>query len=101
MLVEALTDNRNHQSDVRHSFSKHGGNLGTTGAVAWLFERRGVVLVEAGSTDEDDLVLAAADGGADDVERDGSVFQVSVRARGLRRCARQSRRPGSRCSRPS
>jgi transcriptional/translational regulatory protein YebC/TACO1 len=45
--------------------------------VAWLFERRGVVLVDADSVDEDELVLAAADGGADDVDRDGSVFQVS------------------------
>ena len=79
VLVEALTDNRNRTaSDVRHVFSKNGGNLGTTGAVAWLFERRGVVLVEAEATDEDELVLAAADGGADDVERDGSVFQVST-----------------------
>ena len=78
VLVEALTDNRNRTaSDVRHLFSKHGGNLGTTGAVAWLFERRGVVLVQAGLVDEDDLMLAAADGGADDVDRDGSVFQVS------------------------
>ncbi len=78
VLVEALTDNRNRTaSDVRHVFTKHGGNLGTTGAVAWLFERRGVVLVEADSVDEDELTLAAADGGADDVERDGSVFQVS------------------------
>ena len=48
MLVEALTDNRNRTaSDVRHTFAKNGGNLGTTGAVAWLFERRGVVLVDA------------------------------------------------------
>ena len=78
VLVEALTDNRNRTaSDVRHLFSKHGGNLGTTGAVAWLFERRGIVLVDADAVDEDELVLAAADGGADDVERDGSVFQVS------------------------
>ena len=77
VLVEALTDNRNRTaSDVRHTFSKHGGNLGTTGAVAWLFERRGVVLVEADGADEDELTLAAADGGADDVERDGDVFQV-------------------------
>src|SRR5215210_5082405 len=77
VLVEALTDNRNRTaSDVRHTFAKHGGNLGTTGAVAWLFERRGVVLVEAEGTDEDELTLAAAEGGADDVERDGSVFQV-------------------------
>ncbi len=78
ILVEALTDNRNRTaSDVRHTFAKHGGNLGTTGAVAWLFERRGIVLVEGDSVDEDELFLAAAEGGADDVERDGSVFQVS------------------------
>jgi YebC/PmpR family DNA-binding regulatory protein len=78
VLVEALTDNRNRTaSDVRHTFSKHGGNLGTTGAVAWLFDRRGVVLVDAESVDEDELTLAAAEGGADDIERDGTVFQVS------------------------
>ena len=78
VLVEALTDNRNRTaSDVRHTFAKHGGNLGTTGAVAWLFERRGIVLVEGETVDEDELFLAAAEGGADDVERDGSVFQVS------------------------
>ena len=56
---------------MRHLFSKHGGNLGATGAVAWQFERRGVVLVAADGVDEDELVLAAADAGADDVERDG------------------------------
>ena len=78
VLVEALTDNRNRTaSDVRHLFTKHGGNLGTTGAVAWLFERRGIVLVEGDGVDEDELTLAAAEGGADDVDRDGSVFQVS------------------------
>jgi YebC/PmpR family DNA-binding regulatory protein len=78
VLVEALTDNRNRTaSDVRHTFAKHGGNLGTTGAVAWLFERRGVVLVDAESVDEDELTLAAAEGGADDIEVDGNVFQVS------------------------
>ena len=78
VLVEALTDNRNRTaSDVRHTFAKHGGNLGTTGAVAWLFERRGVVLVDAESVDEDELTLAAAEGGADDIELDGTVFQVS------------------------
>jgi YebC/PmpR family DNA-binding regulatory protein len=65
VIVEALTDNRNRTaSDVRHMFSKHGGNLGATGAVAWQFERRGVVLV-------------AADAGAEDVERDGETFVVS------------------------
>jgi YebC/PmpR family DNA-binding regulatory protein len=78
VIVEALTDNRNRTaSDVRHAFTKHGGSLGTTGAVAWQFERRGVVLVPAEGVDEDELFLAAADGGADDVERDGDVFQVT------------------------
>ena len=78
VLVEALTDNRNRTaSDVRHLFTKFGGNLGTTGAVAWLFERRGIVLVSADGVDEDELTLAAADGGAEDVELDGTTFQVS------------------------
>jgi YebC/PmpR family DNA-binding regulatory protein len=78
LLVEALTDNRNRTaSDVRHLFSKHDGNLGATGAVAWLFERQGVVLVP-GSVDEDELTLAAAEGGADDVSLDGSSFQVTA-----------------------
>ena len=78
VLVEAVTDNRNRTaSDVRHAFTKHGGNLGTTGAVAWQFERKGVVLVESDGVDEDELVLAAADAGAEDVERDGSSFVVT------------------------
>src|SRR5262245_65369407 len=78
VLVEALTDNRNRTaSEVRHAFTKFGGNLGTTGAVAWQFERRGVVLVSAGGADEEELVMAAAEGGADDVELDGSSFVVT------------------------
>jgi YebC/PmpR family DNA-binding regulatory protein len=76
VLVEALTDNRNRTaSEVRHIFAKNDGNLGTTGAVAWLFERRGIALVP-GELDEDDVLLAAADGGADDIARDGSSWQV-------------------------
>ena len=78
VLVDALTDNRNRTaSDVRHTFAKHGGNLGTTGAVAWIFERRGVVMVVAKWVDEDELMLAAAEGGADDLELDGSSYAVS------------------------
>jgi YebC/PmpR family DNA-binding regulatory protein len=78
VLVEAVTDNRNRTaSEVRHAFTKYGGNLGTTGAVAWQFERRGVALVAAESADEDALVLAAAEAGADDVELDGSSFVVT------------------------
>jgi YebC/PmpR family DNA-binding regulatory protein len=79
VFVEALTDNRNRTAaEVRHIFAKNDGNLGTSGAVAWLFERKGVVIVAAGSADEDELVLVAADGGAEDVELDGSSFQVTA-----------------------
>jgi YebC/PmpR family DNA-binding regulatory protein len=79
VLVEALTDNRNRTAaDVRAAFTKHGGNLGGSGAVAWLFDRRGVILVDAERADEDELTLAAADGGAEDVELDGSSFRVSA-----------------------
>jgi YebC/PmpR family DNA-binding regulatory protein len=85
VLVEALTDNRNRTaSEVRHIFAKNDGNLGTSGAVAWLFERRGVALVP-GELDEDDVLLAAADGGADDIGRDGSSWQVLSAAEDLHR----------------
>jgi YebC/PmpR family DNA-binding regulatory protein len=78
VLVETLTDNRNRTAaDVRHAFSKHGGSLGTSGSVAWLFERQGLVVVPAEGVDEDELMLAAADGGAEDVALDGDVFQVT------------------------
>jgi YebC/PmpR family DNA-binding regulatory protein len=78
VLVEALTDNRNRTaSEVRHVFAKHGGNLGATGAVAWQFERRGLVLVAAEGADEETLLLTAADAGADDVSLDGSTFEIS------------------------
>jgi YebC/PmpR family DNA-binding regulatory protein len=77
VIVEALTDNRNRTAgEVRHVFARNDGNLGGSGAVAWLFERRGVVLVPADGVDEDELMLAAAEGGADDVSRDGSTFEV-------------------------
>ena len=83
ILVEALTDNRNRTaSEVRAAFGKYDGNLGSSGAVAWQFERRGVVLVD-GSADEDELMLAAAEGGADDVERDGSSWQVTAASESL------------------
>ena len=79
LIVEALTDNRNRTAaDVRHLFAKHGGNLGATGAVAWQFERLGVVVVAADGADEEELLLVAADAGADDVQPDGSTFQVTA-----------------------
>ena len=78
LIVEALTDNRNRTAaDVRHLFTKNDGSLGESGSVAWLFERRAIVLVD-GDADEDELTLAAAEGGADDVTRDGSTWQVTA-----------------------
>ena len=81
VIVEALTDNRNRTaSDVRHVFAKNDGNLGGSGAVSWLFERRGIVMVDAdprARSAEDELTLAAAEGGAEDVELDGSSYQVT------------------------
>jgi YebC/PmpR family DNA-binding regulatory protein len=86
LVVEALTDNRNRTAaDVRHVFSKHDGSLGTSGSVAWLFERKGVVLVPAEGVDEDELMLAAADGGAEDVAVDGSSFEVTAAPEDLSR----------------
>jgi YebC/PmpR family DNA-binding regulatory protein len=79
VIVEALTDNRNRTAgDVRHTFTKNDGNLGGSGAVSWLFERRGVVLVAAAGVDEDELTLAAAEGGAEDVALDGSTYVVTT-----------------------
>ena len=78
LFVEALTDNRNRTAaEIRHVFGKHDGNLGASGAVAWLFERKGVVLVDAGENDEEAVTLAAAEGGAEDVVLDGSSFQIT------------------------
>jgi YebC/PmpR family DNA-binding regulatory protein len=78
VIVEALTDNKNRTAaDVRHMFAKNGGNLGATGAVAWQFERTGLVVVPAEGVDEDELLLVAADAGAEDVKQDGSVFEVT------------------------
>src|SRR3954447_12387474 len=76
ILVEALTDNRNRTgSDVRHLFSKHGGNLGEPGSVAYLFDKRGVIVVDGTRYSEDDL-LPAIEAGALDVSIDDDVFEV-------------------------
>ena len=78
ILVEALTDNRNRTSaDVRHAFERHGGNLGEPGSVAWVFDKRGVVLVDAERYNEEDL-LVAIDAGADDVTQDGDTWKLTT-----------------------
>jgi len=76
ILVEALTDNRNRATaDIRHAFSKHHGSLGEPGSVAWIFEKRGIVVVDGERYDEDDLIVAI-DAGAEDVREDGDRLRV-------------------------
>lgn len=76
MLVDVLTDNRNRAaSDVRNAFSKFGGAMAEPGAVGWQFSRRGVIYV-SGSLDEDTVMTAALEAGADDIERDGDSWKV-------------------------
>lgn len=76
MLVDVLTDNRNRTaSDVRNAFSKFGGAMAEPGAVGWQFSRRGVIYV-AGTLDEDTVMTAALEAGADDIERDGDSWKV-------------------------
>src|ERR1700754_757665 len=76
LLIEALTDNRNRTgADVRHLLSKHGGNLGEPGSVAYLFDRQGVISVDAERYREDDLMVAI-DAGALEIEQDEDVFEI-------------------------
>jgi YebC/PmpR family DNA-binding regulatory protein len=76
MLVEAVTDNRNRTgAEMRHAFSKHGGNLGEPGSVAYLFDKRGLIIVDAERYSEDDL-LPAIEAGAEDIAVDDNVFEV-------------------------
>ena len=77
VLIDVLTDNRNRTaSDVRYAFSKNGGKLGTNGSVAYLFERKGVILVPKDGADEDEVMLVALEAGAEDVEEQESDYRV-------------------------
>jgi YebC/PmpR family DNA-binding regulatory protein len=76
LLIEALTDNRNRTgADVRHALNKHGGNLGEPGSVGYLFDKKGVIVVDASRYDEEDL-LVAIDAGAEDISLDDDVYEV-------------------------
>ena len=79
VIVEALTDNRNRTaSDIRHIFDKNGGSLGATGCVSWMFERKGIILIEkAGGFDEDAAMMDALEAGALDVEDADGVMEVT------------------------
>ena len=79
ILIEVTTDNPTRTvADIRHHFTRHGGNLGAANSVAWMFERKGQIAVDATKTTEDQALEAALDAGADDLTRDGDVFIITT-----------------------
>lgn len=78
LMLEILTDNRNRSaSEIRHIFAKHGGNLGESGCVAWMFDRKGVITVPTqGAPGEDDLLLLAVEAGAEDLKQDDGFYTI-------------------------
>ena len=79
LIVETLTDNANRTvAEVRHVLSRHGGNLGTTGSVAWQFDRKGQIYIDASRYDEDATLMAALEAGAEDMRRDGDMYVVTT-----------------------
>src|SRR5579864_8769323 len=79
IMVDALSDNRNRTSaSIRHRLAKGGGNLAESNSVGWMFERKGVIAVNAGKMDSDEVGLAAIEAGADDVQVDGKSVEIST-----------------------
>ena len=80
LIVETLTDNRNRTAgDLRHYFDKFGGNLGTNGSVAWMFDQKGIIIVnKSDSVDEDELTMDALDAGADDFAAEDEFYEIST-----------------------
>ncbi|MDU4557989.1 MAG: YebC/PmpR family DNA-binding transcriptional regulator [Negativicoccus succinicivorans] len=77
LVVEVMTDNRNRAAaDVRHAFSKHGGNLGESGSVTWMFKRKGVFVLPGDAGDEEELMMMALDAGAEDFKNDEDDYEV-------------------------
>jgi len=81
LMIDALTDNKNRTTaEVRHALTKQGGNLGESGCVAWNFEIKGTIRVEASRCDEDTLMAAALDAGAEDIDQSDGFFTVTTTA---------------------
>src|SRR5882724_982601 len=77
LIVQAVTDNRNRTvSEIRHVFSKNGGNMGEAGSVAWMFHKKGYIVIEKAKADEDTLMTLAIDAGADDFSTEGSSYEI-------------------------
>ena len=79
VMVQVLTDNRNRTApEIRHTFEKSGGNMGASGAVAWMFDRKGIITVDAEKIGEDDLMAKALDAGATDMRRTEKVYEITT-----------------------
>lgn len=81
VIVEAATDNKNRTAaDVRHAFDKSGGNLGTTGCVSYMFNKKGVIIIEKASTnmDEEELMMLALDAGAEDFQTSEEIYEITT-----------------------
>src|ERR687888_1057589 len=79
VMVQVLTDNRNRTApEVRHVFEKGGGNMGASGAVAWMFDRKGIITVDAEKIGEDDLMAKALDAGATDMRRIEKAYEITT-----------------------
>ncbi len=77
MLIEAVTDNKNRTApEIRHAFSKNGGNMGETGCVAWMFDQKGLIVVNKEGQDEDELMMIVLEAGAEDIQDGGDTFDV-------------------------
>ncbi len=78
-LIDVVTDNRNRTTaEVRHALVKAGGNLGEAGSVSWIFDKKGLIVVEKGSHDEDQLLMIALDSGAEDLADEGEVWEITT-----------------------
>jgi YebC/PmpR family DNA-binding regulatory protein len=77
VLVETMTDNRNRTvAEIRHIFSKNGGNMGESGSVAWMFDKKGYFVVDKAARSEDELFEIAIEAGAEDMQDEGDVFEI-------------------------
>ena len=77
IIVEVVTDNRNRStSDLRNILSKHGGNLGERGCVSWMFDKKGLVVIDKDNADEDDLIMIALDAGAEDIKSEDDSYEI-------------------------
>ena len=77
LLMNVMTDNRNRTvSDIRHILTKYGGNMGESGSVSWMFEKKGYIVIEGGAVEEDRLMALVLDAGAEDLRRDGVSYEV-------------------------